>query len=63
MYRLMRQYRASRERRRQRLHPAYKKPELLANGIHQVWSWDITMILGTVSLCMVIDIFSRYVVG
>jgi putative transposase len=59
---------ASRERRRQLRHPAYKRPELLANGIHQVWSWDITMIRGPVKgehyrLYMVMDIFSRYVVG
>ena len=68
MYRLLRRDRASRERRRQRRHPAYKKPELLATGIQQVWSWDITMIRGPVKgehyrLYMVMDIFSRYVVG
>ncbi|MFM8931652.1 MAG: IS3 family transposase [Gemmataceae bacterium] len=68
MYRLLKRDSASRERRRQRRHPAYKKPELLANGIHQVWSWDITMIRGPVKgehyrLYLVMDIFSRYVVG
>jgi putative transposase len=68
MYRMLRRDGASRERRRQLRHPAYKRPELLANGIHQVWSWDITMIRGPVKgehyrLYMVMDIFSRYVVG
>lgn len=68
LYRILRRDGASRERRRQLRHPAYKRPELLAQGIHQVWSWDITMIRGPVKgehyrLYMVIDIFSRYVVG
>lgn len=68
MYRILRRDGASRERRRQLRHPAYKRPELLSQGIHQVWSWDITMIRGPVKgehyrLYMVIDIFSRYVVG
>lgn len=68
MYRLLVHDRASRERRRQARHPVYRKPELLANGIHQVWSWDITMIRGPVKgeyyrLYTVMDIFSRFVVG
>jgi putative transposase len=49
-------------------HPAYHKPELLATGPNQVWSWDITKLLGPVKwtyyyLYVLLDIFSRYVVG
>ena len=42
MYRLLRKRRAVRERRDQLRHPQYHKPELLATGPNQVWSWDIT---------------------
>ena len=57
-----------RERRNQLRHPAYRKPELLATGPNQVWSWDITKLLGPVKwtyyyLYVLLDIFSRYVVG
>jgi putative transposase len=57
-----------RERRRQRLHPPYTKPELLATAPNQVWSWDITKLLGPATwtyfyLYVLLDIFSRYVVG
>ena len=57
-----------RERRNQLRHPAYKKPELLATGPNQVWSWDITKLKGPVKwstfyLHVVIDIYSRRVVG
>jgi putative transposase len=57
-----------RERRDQLVHPAYAKPELLATGPNQVWSWDITKLLGPAKwtyyyLYVVLDIFSRYVVG
>ena len=50
------------------LHPAYQKPELLATAPNQVWSWDITKLLGPVKwtyfyLYVILDIFSRYVVG
>ena len=56
------------ERRDQLVHPEYKKPELLATAPNQVWSWDITKLLGPVKwtyfyLYVVLDIFSRYVVG
>jgi transposase InsO family protein len=56
------------ERRRQRAHPAYAKPELLATGPNQVWSWDITKLKGPAKwtcfhLYVILDIFSRYVVG
>jgi len=55
-----------RRRRHQRTH--YKKPELLATGPNQVWSWDITKLKGPVKwtyfyLYVIMDIFSRYVVG
>ena len=33
------------ERRAQRTHPEYKKPELMATAPNQVWSWDITRLL------------------
>jgi putative transposase len=56
------------ERRHQLPHPAYHKPELLATGPNQVWSGDITKLLGPVTwtyyyLYVLLDIFSRYVVG
>jgi putative transposase len=68
MYRLLRQEDAVRERRRQRRHPVYKAPELLATAPNQVWSWDITKLKGPVKwsyyyLYVIMDIFSRYVVG
>ena len=56
------------ERRNQLRHPSYQKPELLATAPNQVWSWDITKLLGPVKwtyfyLYVILDIFSRYVVG
>ena len=68
MYRILDQEKELRERRNQRRHPQYKKPELLATGPNQVWSWDITKLRGPVKwsyfyLYVIIDIFSRYVVG
>lgn len=68
MYRLLRIAGESRERRRQRTHPARKKPELIARHPNAVWSWDITKLAGPergvyYELFVVIDIFSRYVVG
>ena len=68
MYRLLAAAGESRERRRQRSHPAKKKPELIARAPNQVWSWDITKLQGPTrgtyyELFVVIDIFSRYVVG
>src|SRR5262249_15652585 len=56
------------ERRDQLCHPAYKKPELLATAPNQVWSWDITKLLGPQKwtyfyLYVILDIFSRYPVG
>ena len=46
MYRILHEEKAVRERRNQLTHPNYKKPELLATGPNQVWSWDITKLLG-----------------
>jgi putative transposase len=68
MYRLLRAAGEVRERRHQAMHPATVKPELLANGPNQVWSWDITKLLGPVKwtyfhLYVILDIFSRYVPG
>lgn len=68
MYRLLAAHHQLRERRRQRVHPAYAKPELLAVRPNQVWSWDITKLKGPVKwscfhLYVILDIFSRYVVG
>ena len=68
MYRLLEQNQEVRERRNQLTHPSYQKPELLATGPNQVWSWDITKLLGPAKwtyfhLYVILDIFSRYVVG
>ena len=68
MYRLLDQHDQVRERRNQLTHPTYQKPELLATAPNQVWSWDITKLLGPVKwtyfyLYVILDIFSRYVVG
>lgn len=68
MYRILAAQEEVRERRNQLRHPNYQKPELLATGPKQVWSWDITKLLGPVKwtyhyLYVILDIFSRYVVG
>jgi len=68
MYRILEETGEVRERRDQLRHPDYQKPELLATGPNQVWSWDITKLLGPVKwtyfyLYVILDIFSRYVVG
>jgi putative transposase len=68
MYRLLAGQGQSRERRDQRVHPAYAKPELLAVQPNEVWSWDITKLKGPIKwscyhLYVILDIFSRYVVG
>ncbi len=68
MYRILEQNKEVRERRKQLRHPVYQKPELLARGPNEVWSWDITKLLGPVKwsyfyLYVILDIFSRYVVG
>ena len=68
MYRLLAGQDEVRERRNQLTHPHYQAPELLATAPNQVWSWDITKLRGLVKwtyyyLYVVLDIFSRYVVG
>ena len=68
MYRILGQHAEVRERRRQLRHPVYQKPELLAISPNQVWSWDITKLMGPAKwtyfyLYVILDIFSRRVVG
>jgi transposase InsO family protein len=68
MYRILDENGEIQERRRQLRHPAYHKPELLAEGPNEVWSWDITKLMGPAKwtyfyLYVIIDIFSRRVVG
>jgi putative transposase len=68
MYRILEGEGEVRERRDQLVHPAYAKPELLATGPGQLWSWDITKLLGPAKwtyfyLYVILDVFSRYVVG
>jgi putative transposase len=68
MYRLLADAHEVRERRAQRRHPVYAAPELLATGPNQLWSWDITKLKGpstwsALHLYVVLDVFSRYVVG
>ena len=68
MYRLLASHGGARERRNQLIHPAYTKPELLATAPNQVWSWDITKLKGPAKwtcfhLYVILDIFSRHVVG
>jgi putative transposase len=68
MYRILAGEGQVRERRNQLQHPAYRRPELVATAPNQVWSWDITKLLGPVKwtyfyLYVLLDIFSRYVVA
>jgi putative transposase len=68
MYRALRAHGGVHERRRQATHPARVRPELVARGPNQVWSWDISKLKGPskgvyYDLYVIIDIFSRYVVG
>jgi putative transposase len=68
MYRILREHDEVHERRRQATHPARVKPELVAAKPNSVWSWDITKLHGPTKwtyfyLYVIIDIFSRYVVG
>jgi len=68
MYRILANEAQLRERRDQLRHPRYTKPELLATGPNEVWSWDITKLKGPEKwtyyyLYVIMDIFSRYVVG
>ena len=68
MYRILGQNGEVRERREQLRHPIYRKPELLAERPNEVWSWDITKLMGPTKwsyfyLYVILDIFSRRVVG
>jgi putative transposase len=68
MYRILAAEKSTRERRNQRRHPVYEKPELVATAPNQVWSWDITKLKGPRTwswyyLYVILDIFSRYAVG
>jgi putative transposase len=68
MYRLLRQRGETGDRRRHATHPARVKPELLASAPNQCWSWDITKLAGPAKwtwyyLYVILDIYSRYVVG
>ncbi len=68
MYRILHEHAEVRERRRQLQHPRAQAPELLATGPNQLWSWDITKLKGPAKwtyfyLYVILDVFSRYVVG
>ena len=68
LYRILDEQAEVKERRNQLRHPVYQKPELLASAPNHVWSWDISKLLGPVKwsyyyLYVILDIFSRYVVG
>ncbi len=68
MYRILAANEEVRERRDQRRHPSYAAPELLATKPNELWSWDITKLLGPAKwtyyyLYVLLDVFSRYVVG
>jgi putative transposase len=68
MYRILRAHDEVHERRRQAVHPARVKPELVATAPNAVWSWDITKLSGPVKwtyyhLYVILDIYSRYAVG
>lgn len=69
MYRILdAEHGSVKERRRQVQRPHYSKPELLATGPNQLWSWDITKLKGPAKwtyfyLYVILDVFSRFVVG
>jgi len=68
MYRILNKHGEVKERRNQLVHPYYQKPELLATAPNQLWSWDITKLRGPAKwtyyyLYVILDVFSRYVVG
>jgi putative transposase len=68
MYRILGEHHEVRERRQQLRHPHYAAPQLVATAPNQVWSWDITKLLGPAKwtyyyLYVILDLFSRYVVG
>lgn len=68
MYRILREAHEVRRRRDQARQGSYSKPELLATQPKQLWSWDITKLKGATTwtyhyLYVIIDVYSRYVVG
>jgi putative transposase len=68
MYRILDGAQEIKERRAQVRRPHYVKPELLATQPNALWSWDITKLLGPSKwtyfyLYVILDVFSRYVVG
>lgn len=68
MHRILAENEEARERRNQLRHPKYAAPELMAAAPNQLWSWDITKLLGPTKwtyyyLYVILDVFSRYVVG
>jgi putative transposase len=68
LYRILAAADEVRERRDQLRHPAYAKPELLATGPNELWSWDISKLKGPAKwtyyyLYVLLDVFSRYVPG
>jgi putative transposase len=68
MYRILEEHQEVRERRNQLRHPSYAAPQLLATAPNELWSWDITKLLGPAKwtyfyLYVILDVFSRYVVG
>lgn len=68
MYRLLAAHAEVRDRRDVLRHPKYKRPELLATGPRQLWSWDITKLRGPgkwnyYCLYVILDVYSRYVPG
>ena len=68
MYRILASASEVRERRNQRRHPVYARPELLATGPNKLWSWDITKLRGPArwtyfQLYVILDVFSRYAPG
>lgn len=68
MYRILAEKNEAQERRNQRSHPTYSRPELLATAPNQLWTWDITKLKGEIRLTyyylyVILDVYSRYVVG
>jgi len=68
MYRILVEHDEVRERRNQRQHPPNTKPQLVASGPNELWSWDITLLTGPARrlfyyLYVILDVYSRFVVG